>query len=331
VGKTDDDRFCAIRLKDGHTSRIAATEIENIDRLRTEPDTLIWLNVRDPKDHDLALLEREFGLHPLALEDLRKRSQRPKVDTYPDQNMIVAFEAIAGSGEKDVRLAELHLFAGPGWLITVHWSASPAIDDVRKRFESGSAGVSASGGGLLYAVLDAAADSYFPLLDEMSERIDRLEDHVLAGDAGMPALRRMLKIKRDLLNLRRVLAPMRDVANSLLRRDIVLVEDAMIPYFQDLFDHLVRILDQVDVDRDLLASVLDTRLTVTGNSLNLIVKRLTAITLILMIPTLIAGVYGMNFDVMPELHWTLGYPFALALMVAAAGGAIWFFRSRDWF
>jgi magnesium transporter len=331
VGKADDDRFCVIRIKDGHTSRIGPTEMGDIDRLRKEPEALIWLNVRDPKDHDLAQLEREFGLHPLALEDLRKRSQRPKIDTYPDQHMIVAFEAISGNGEKDFRLAELHLFAGPGWLITVHWSASPAIDDVRTRFESGSAGVSAPGGGLLYAVLDAAADSYFPLLDEMSERIDRLEDHVLAGDAGMPALRRMLKIKRDLLNLRRVLAPMRDVANSLLRRDIVLVEDTMIPYFQDLFDHLVRILDQVDLDRDLLASVLDTRLTVTGNSLNLIVKRLTAITLILMIPTLIAGVYGMNFDVMPELHWALGYPFALALMVAAAGGAIWFFRSRDWF
>jgi magnesium transporter len=331
VTKADDDRFCAIRLKDGHSSRIAAAELDDIDRLRKEPDSLIWLNVRDPKDHDLALLEREFGLHPLALEDLRKRSQRPKVDTYPDQHMIVAFEPIVGTGDKDFRLAELHLFSGPGWLISVHWGESPAIDDVRRRFESGSAGVTASGGGLVYAILDVAADAYFPLLDEMSERIDRLEDHVLAGDAGMPALRRMLKIKRDLLNLRRVLAPMRDVANSLLRRDIVLVEDAMVPYFQDLFDHLVRILDQVDLDRDLLASVLDTRLTVTSNSLNVIVKRLTAITLILMIPTLIAGVYGMNFDVMPELHWTLGYPFALALMVVAAGGAIWFFSSRDWF
>ena len=105
----------------------------------------------------------------------------------------------------------------------------------------------------------------------------------------------------------------------------------MVPYFQDLFDHLVRILDQLDLDRDLLASVLDTRLTVTSNSLNAIMKRLTAVTVIVMLPTLIAGIYGMNFDVMPELQWTLGYPFALTLMVAAAGGAFWFFRSHDWF
>ena len=331
MGTHDDDRYCVIRLSDGKPVRVAAAEVEEIDRLRREPDALVWLNIHDPEASDLEFLRAEFELHPLALEDVRKRNQRPKVDTYPDQHMVVAFEAIAPVRGKEFRLAELHLFAGPGWLISVHWSESPAIDDVRRRFEGGSIGIGASGGGLLYAILDAAADSYFPLLDDMTERIERLEDHVLGGEAGTPVLRRMLTIKRDLLDLRRVLAPMRDVANALLRRDIVLVDDAVIPYFQDLFDHLVRILDQLDLDRDLLASVLDARLTVTSNSLNQIVKRLTAITLILMIPTLIAGIYGMNFDVMPELHWPLGYPFSLLLMAVAAGGAIWFFRSRDWF
>jgi magnesium transporter len=331
VGKHDDDRYCVIRLIDGKPTRIAAAEIAEIDRLRKEPNALIWLNVRDPEDADLELLQREFDLHPLALEDLRKRGQRAKVDTYPDQHMVVAFEAIAPVRGEEFRLAELHLFAGPNWLISVHWAESPAIDGVRRRFEGGSAGVSGSGGGLLYAILDAAADSFFPLLDDMTERIERLEDQVLTGDAGTPVLRRMLTIKRALLDLRRVLAPMRDVANALLRRDIALVEDAMIPYFQDLFDHLVRILDQLDLDRDLLASVLDARLTVTSNSLNAIMKRLTAVTVILMIPTLIAGIYGMNFKLMPELQWAFGYPFALALMAGAAGGAIWFFRSHDWF
>jgi magnesium transporter len=331
VDKHDEDRFCVIRLSDGKPLRVTPSEMGDIDRLRREPNALIWLNIRDPEETDLELLQREFELHPLALEDLRKRGQRAKVDTYPDQHMVVAFEAIAPAEGREFRLAELHLFAGPGWLVSIHWAESPAIDDVRRRFEGGSAGVNASGGGLLYAILDAAADSYFPLLDDMTERIERLEDQVLGGDAGSPALRRMLTIKRDLLDLRRVLAPMRDVANALLRRDIVLVEDAMIPYFQDLFDHLVRILDQLDLDRDLLASVLDARLTVTSNSLNAIMKRLTAVTVVLMIPTLIAGIYGMNFDVMPELHWAVGYPFSLLLMAVAAGGALWFFRSHDWF
>ncbi len=140
----------------------------------------------------------------------------------------------------------------------------------------------------------------------------------------------MLAIKRELLELRRVLGPMRDVANALLRRDIDLIDDRVEPYFQDLYDHLVRILDQLDLYRDLLASILDARLTVTSNSLNTIMKRLTAITVILMVPTMIAGIYGMNFVHMPELEWPLGYPFALGLMVAAVAAAIVYFRRRDW-
>jgi magnesium transporter len=328
---TPDDRFWVISISDGKTRRLTGEEIHDIDRLRGEPNAMVWLNVRDPEDADLDVLQREFDLHPLALEDVRKRRQRPKVDTYPDQHMIVAYEAIMPETGRDFRLGELHLFAGPGWLISVHLAESPAVESVRERFEQGSVAVSGSGGGLLYAILDAAADSFFPLLDHMTERIERLEDQVLSGDAGTPILRRMLRIKRDLLDLRRVLAPMRDVANALLRRDIVLVDDAMVPYFQDLFDHLVRILDQLDLDRNLLASVLDARLTVTSNSLNAIMKRLTAVTVVLMIPTLIAGIYGMNFDLMPELDWALGYPFALVLMAVASGGALWFFRSHDWF
>jgi magnesium transporter len=320
--------ICLARHPDGSVEELPKERIDEIDQLTDRDGTLVWVSATAPSDDDIAAIGREFRLHPLALEDLHKQHQRPKLDTYEQQHMVVAYEAVADAPEG---LSEIHMFVGAGWLLSVTWTATPLLDAVRGGFAARRSGGPDTIGTLLYALLDAAVDSYFPVLDTISERIDTLEDHVLEGEADRESLAEILCLKRRLLELRRVLAPMRDVANSLLRRDIVLVEDTMIPYFQDLFDHLVRILDQVDLDRDLLASVLDTRLTVTSNSLNLIVKRLTAITLILMIPTLIAGVYGMNFDVMPELHWTLGYPFALALMVAAAGGAIWFFRSRDWF
>nr|MBA2263664.1 magnesium and cobalt transport protein CorA [Chloroflexota bacterium] len=145
------------------------------------------------------------------------------------------------------------------------------------------------------------------------------------------SLREVLAVKRRLLELRRILAPMRDVANQLLRRDVDLVGPSALPYYQDLYDHLVRVLDQLDVYRDLLATVLDARLTVASNSLNAIMKRLTAFTVILMVPTLIAGIYGMNFDRMPELDWPLGYPFALGLMALAVVAAVAWFRSRNWF
>jgi magnesium transporter len=213
----------------------------------------------------------------------------------------------------------------------VTWTPTPMCDAVRKNFAGRRNNVADTTGELLYSLLDAAVDSYFPLLDGISDRLDAIEHRVLEGDADREALVEILHLKRRLLELRRVLAPMRDVANALLRRDIPLIDDRETPYFQDLYDHLVRIIDQLDLYRDLLASMLDARLTVTSNALNAIMKRLTAFTVVLMVPTLIAGVYGMNFAAMPELDWSLGYPFALGLMALSMLGAIAFFRSRDWF
>jgi magnesium transporter len=329
--RTAPSRTCLIRDAGG-SRPLAEADLDRIDEVLSATGSLVWLNLADPTADDLALLEREFSIHPLAMEDVRKRRQRPKLDTYDDQYMLVAYEVRRpAAGDRPFDLAEIHLFAGPGWLVSVHWGPSPAVDDVRQRFERRTPGAGQGVGGLLYTLLDEVVDSYFPLLDDFSDRIDDLERQVVgAADAGGDSLRLMLALRRELLELRRALAPTRDVANALLRRDTELIADAEVPYYQDLYDHLVRVLDQVDLYRDLLASVVDARLTVTSNSLNAIMKRLTAFTVILMVPTLIAGIYGMNFDVMPELNWPVGYPFALGLMAAAVIGAIAFFRSRDW-
>jgi magnesium transporter len=327
---------CWIRRADATVEELSADRFAEIDALRSEPGVTVWLALHNPTSTDLGILADEFALHPLALEDVERRNQRPKIDAYPDQHMLVMYEALAGppasgDGTAAFELGELHLFGGPGWLVTVQWGESPAVDAGRLRFgRRGDGGPPLGGGGMLYAIFDAAADSYFPILDVMAERMDALEDRVLAGDGGRESLREMLAIKRELLELRRVLGPMRDVANALLRRPNEMIDDQVEPYFQDLYDHLVRILDQLDLYRDLLASVLDARLTVTSNSLNAIMKRLTAITVILMVPTMIAGIYGMNFEYMPELEWPLGYPFALGLMLLAVIGSIVYFRRRDW-
>jgi magnesium transporter len=330
-------KLCLVRRTGHDLLELPASRFDEINVLRGEPGTVVWLALRDPADEDLRHLEEEFAIHPLALEDVQKRNQRPKIDNYPDQHMLVLYEALGPAPATDEGaltsfiLAELHLFGGPGWLVTVQWGDSPAVDAARLQFRRPKNGTEHGVGAALYALFDAAADSYFPILDGMAERMDALEDRVLSGDGGSEGLREMLSIKRELLELRRVLGPMRDVANALLRRDIELIDEKVEPYFQDLYDHLVRILDQLDLYRDLLASVLDARLTVTSNALNAIMKRLTAFTVILMVPTLIAGIYGMNFAHMPELSWPLGYPLALGLMATAVGVAVYFFRSHDWF
>lgn len=327
---------CLVRRHGGGVDELPAGRSDEISEIRADPRSTVWLALRDPGDAELRLLADEFDLHPLAIEDVRKRGQRPKLDTYADQQMLVLYEALTpgpapAEDAPTYALAELHLFGGPGWLVSVQWGDSPAVEAGLAQFRR-AAGTNHDAGRVVYAVFDASADSYFPILDGMAERMDALEDLVLAGGGGADGdgLREMLAIKRELLELRRVLGPMRDVANSLLRRTNELVDDAAEPYFQDLYDHLVRLLDQLDLYRDLLASVLDARLTVTSNALNVIMKRLTAITLILMVPTLIAGIYGMNFVYMPELDWPLGYPMALGLMLVAVVAAFAYFRSHDW-
>ena len=317
-----------VRRPDGSVGELPAARIDEIDQVLGAPGNLVWVCVSSPDEELIRDLQREFGLHPLAVEDIRKRRQRPKVDHYEGVHMVVAYEAVA---EAPSGTSEVHFFVGGGWLLSVDWGPTPMIDAVRDRFASGGDGAPTSAAELLYALLDAAVDSYFPELDRVSEQIDDLEDRVLAGDGGRQGLADMLDLKRRLLELRRVLTPMRDLSNALLRRDLDIVDAASLPYYQDLYDHLVRVLDQLDLYRDLLATVLDTRLTVASNNLNTIMKRLTAFTVILMVPTLIAGIYGMNFDRMPELRWPFGYPFALGLMAVAIVVAVTWFRRRGWF
>jgi magnesium transporter len=329
-------RTCLLRQPDGTLTEIDLSSDEHLRQLKSEPERgrLVWLDLADPDADDIALLRDHLHLHELALEDLEKRKQRPKVDIYPGQHVLVAYEVLEASGSRSTfELGELHLILGSGYLVTVHWEPSPAIEQVRKRWRQVPDAVAKTPAGLLYAVLDTVADDYFPLLDRFSDKIDRLQDRIIAGgrEAGPPALRSVLQIKRQLLELRRVVAPLRDVANALLRRDMAVVEDPLAPYFQDLYDHLVRVLDNIDLYREMLAAALDANLSVTSNNLNVIVKRLTAFTVILMIPTLIAGIYGMNFHLMPELSWTVGYPLALGLMAVAMVGAYLFFKSHDWF
>ena len=319
---------CLARHPDGTVEELPSGRFDEIDQLTDRDGTLVWVSATSPSDDEIADIGREFRLHPLALEDLHKQHQRPKLDAYEQQHMIVAYEAVTDAPDG---LSEIHIFVGAGWLLSVTWSPTPLLDAVRKSFAGRRNGGPDTTGTLLYALLDAAVDSYFPVLDSISERIDALEDRVLEGEADRDSLAEILHLKRRLLELRRVLAPMRDVANALLRRDLEIVHAASVPYYQDLYDHLVRVLDQVDIYRDLLAAVLDARLTVASNSLNTIMKRLTAFTVILMVPTLIAGIYGMNFDLMPELRWPIGYPLALAVMATAVVVSVTYFRRKGWF
>ncbi len=302
--------------------------LADISDILQRGDGLLWIDVVDPTPDELRLLGEEFGFHPLALEDALRRHQRPKLEHY-DGFLFLVFYGLETVDRRPV-LREVNLFAGKNYLVTVHDGRLPAIPETADRWCANVANLGNRGVGLLvYSLLDAIVDGYFPVVDDLAERIEDLEAAVFdRAEAG--AQEAIFDLKKDLLAIRRVLGPERDVMNVLVRRDAPVFGDAVVVYFQDVYDHILRVTDAVDTYRDLLSSALDAYLSMTSFRLNEVVKRLTASSIILMSVTLIAGIYGMNFEHMPELDWRLGYPFALGLMLAIAGSLVLLFKRIDW-
>ena len=302
--------------------------IDRISDLLADGTRLLWIDVADPAPAEMVRLGEEFGLHPLAIEDAIRRHERPKIELFEDYLFIVFYALEMIGGRPATR--ELSLFAGKNYLITVHEGELDAITETAARWAEHVRGRAAPGPGLMvYAVLDATVDGYFPVIDELAERIEDLEDEIFGGHE-LQTQQEIFRLKKDLLAVRRVVAPERDVMNVLVRRDAPLFARKEIAYFQDVYDHLLRITDSVDTYREILASALDANLSMTSYRLSTVVKRMTSSSIILMSMALIAGIYGMNFVSMPELGWGYGYAWALGLMAAIGGGLALFFRRIDW-
>jgi len=291
-------------------------------------DDLLWIDVVEPSAEDILLLKEEFHFHPLALEDVTRGHHRPKLDQYDGYIFMVFYGLDSEEGRPCLR--ELYLFAGKNYLVTIHDGKMPEISQTADRWCRNIATLGNRGVGLLvYSLLDAIVDGYFPVIDEFGERVEALEESIFA-QASSKAQSEIFAMKKDLMTIRRVLGPQRDVMNLLVRHDTPLFGAEQIIYFQDVYDHTLRVTDAVDSYRDLLSSALDVNLSMISFHLNEVVKRLTGSSIILMSVTLIAGIYGMNFDRMPELGWVYGYPAALALMVVVASSLFILFRRIDW-
>ena len=290
---------------------------------------VLWVDVDDPTPADLQLLGEEFGFHPLAIEDAARRHQRPKLDEYDGFYFIVFYGLAIDGGRPQTQ--EINLFVGKNYLVTVHKGAVATIAETAARWRQNvhQMGAARGIGLLVYSILDAIVDGYFPIVDDLADRIEEIETTVFDRH-DIRAQEAIFRLKKDLLAVRRVLGPERDVMNVLVRRDTPIFGDAQVVYFQDVYDHILRVTDAVDTYRDLLSSALDASLSVTSNRLNQVMKTLTASSIILMSMTLVASVYGMNFDHMPELHWLFGYPWALGLMTAIGVSVYALFRRIDW-
>ena len=287
---------------------------------------IVWADVSDPTGEDFLELAEEFNFHPLSIEDCRNAHQRPKVEEYPGYYFIVLYEAELVGPDDDLELRELNIFLGPNFLVTVHSRPIRAIETAGRLWGEWTDRASHGAGLLAYLLIDAIVDDYMPLLDVLSDRMDDLEDDIF-GDFKPEAIQEIFRIKKQLLFLRRTVTPLRDVFNTMLRREQPIFPRETHVYFQDVFDHIIRVADSIDTLRDMLGSTMDAYLSVSGNRMNMVMKRLTSVATILMSVTLIAGIYGMNFEFMPELKWRFGYVFALLSMVGV-GLALYFYLRR---
>jgi magnesium transporter len=318
-----------------HTLHICRTgtfhdvaDLSQISDYLADPQALVWLDLESPDADELALLDQEFGFHPLAIEDAVRDHERPKVDTY-DRYYLLIFYAARYDDKDQIRLQSLNLFVGDNYLVSIRRGAVNELQETMERWHAPNAPIGQSTTRLLHTLLDAIVDNYFTLMDRVVDRVEDLEDTIFSRFRE-DAIQDIFRLKKDLLLLRRVVSPERDVLNVLLRQEMVTFQGPEMAYMQDVYDHLVRVTDSIDTYRDLLSSALDSYLSLQSNQLNQIVKALTLASIILMSCSLIAGIYGMNFAHMPELAWPLGYPFALGLMLMIGVSLGLFFRSRKW-
>lgn len=287
-------------------------------------DTPVWVDVLDPDESTLAALAKRFPMHPLAVEDCLHFPQRPKIDLYPDSTFAIWLVPLLVDDD-GVATHELDVFLGAEHLVTVHREQIKAVDDV-----ASDAGAFLARGveWTLHAILDRAVDALFPVVEQIADALEDLEDAMLT-DARTEHLSRLYQAKRALVQLHKMLVPERDVVRGLARLEAFVEPDAYM-YFQDIGDHLARAIDSVETYRDVASGAMDIYLSAQSNRMNEIMKQLTVIATIFMPLTLISSIYGMNFRYMPELQWRYGYFAVLITMAVIAAWMVWFFRRRRW-
>jgi magnesium transporter len=329
VGASAGDLVANVQLCIDNDGKICTSQYSTIPTRIDSNIRLTWLDVYRSDKETILDLGRNLQLHELSIEDAMKGGQRPKIDSYGNDQTFIVFYAIAMSnGAPEIH--ELSIFVGQNFIITVHDMPVPLFETIAKRWNSVNQVDQEKGRGmLLYAILDGLVDDYFPVLDEIGEELDRLE--TLAFELSERETRtRIFDLRRELLQLRRIVSAERDVVNALLRHDLPMFTRDVSIYMTDVYDHLLRSYDWLDSYRDQLATLLDLQNTAVANRMNQIMKTLTASSIMLMTASLVAGIYGMNFENMPELGWRYGYFAALILMFSLIIGLYVTFLRRDW-
>lgn len=302
-------------------------EIQDIKKAFTRKD-ILWVDIEQPKEEEINILRDVFNFHPLAIEDCVNSKQRPKVDQYKDFYFII-MHALEKNDDIRVSVSELNIFLGENYIVTFHKKNIKFIESVYERYQKTPSQFEKGIDFIFYSLIDELVDEYFPILDNVGFTLEKLEE-LAFKDPNPKTQNELFKLKNNVFRLRKILSPQREVLNIILRHDFSFVKEENRVYFMDVYDHLVRLFDLVDTYHDIISGALEAYLSSLSNKLNEIMKVLTIITTIMMPLSLIAGIYGMNFQYMPELKWRYGYLWALGLMAFVVIVMLVYFKKKKW-
>jgi magnesium transporter len=302
--------------------------IEEISDAIARPDCFVWVGMVDATVEELESMRREFSLHPLAIEDALVGHQRPKIEEYGDALFAVMrpVEII----DEGLQIGELSVFVGPNYVLSVRRGSSHGFHDVRTRCEWEPELLRNGSGFVLYALMDAVVDRYFPVMDAMENRLEAIEEHIFDKDAQRANIERLYELKREVLRFRHAVSPLIETAGKLHGGRVPRAVQDCGDYFRDVYDHLQRINISIDAIRDTINTAIQVNLSMVAIDESEVNKRLAAWAAIFAVATAFAGIWGMNFEQMPELHWKYGYPAALATMVGVCLYLYRRFRKAGW-
>ena len=308
--------------------RVADISVEDAGEWSRRPGHVVWIGLHEPSLDLLRQLQAEFGLHELAIEDALKAHQRPKLEQYGEALFVVARTAQMIDGR--IAFGETHLFVGRGYVVSVRHGASSSYAPVRERCEASPKAFSDGEDFILYAILDFIVDNYMPVIEAIQAEVESIEDRVLAGTSSNEQMRRLYHLRRDLVRLRNAAVPLVEVCRRLEQPGLPGIDPTMQPLFRDVSDHIRRIQEEIESLREVLAFAFETSLMTGQAQQTEITRKLAAWAAILAVPTAVAGVYGMNFEHMPELRWRYGYFVVLGFVVSVCLALFWRFRRNGW-
>ena len=308
--------------------KLAEIPKEEIKAHLGKPGRFVWVALRDPTPGELEEMRGVFGLHELAVEDAVHGNQRPKVEEY-GQCIFVVMHTVELDDE-ELLVGEIDVFAGPDYVLSVRKRAKQGFGNVRERCEREPHLLAQGPGYVVYTLMDAIVDRYFPVIDALEDALDKIEERIFEGDPTAENIKALYGLRRRLMLLRHAAGPLHEAAGKLYGGRVPEIVAGAQEYFRDIYDHLFRINQSMDSLREMLTTAISVDLSLITVHESEIVKRLASYAALVAVPTMIAGIYGMNFEWMPELHWRMGYPLALAAMVVTDGYLFYRFRKAGW-